>query len=79
MVGGSRQKSNEVDGKGPTRQRPFRLPPKVPIVPEILGRAPSAEPRIAHLGEAPLHLDLSQMIRKAHHYRFSILAVSYRW
>ena len=52
MVGGGLQKSNGAGNKGPTRQRPwFRLPPKVQIVLGILGRAPSTEPRVAHLGE----------------------------
>jgi hypothetical protein len=50
MAGGGQFKLNDVRGKGPTRHRPwFRLPPKVQIIPGILGPAPSEETRVAHL------------------------------
>jgi hypothetical protein len=52
MVGGGSLQSNRDGSKEPTRQRPwFQLPPKVQIVPGILGRAPFVEPHIIHLGE----------------------------
>lgn len=48
-AGEEQRNSIKIEKKGPTSQRPwFRLPPKVPIVPGILGRAPAAETRIKH-------------------------------
>lgn len=55
MAGGDLEKPKGPGNRGPTRQRPwFRLPPKVQIVPGILGHAPSVEPRVEDLGEGEL-------------------------
>lgn len=57
MAGGSSLQSNGFGSKGPTRQRPwFQLPPKVQIVPGILGQAPFPKPRVVHLWEGNLEV-----------------------